>query len=227
MALPTTIERLNAHLIGFVRAYTFQLARGIEPQLPHAGEGVDVVGHQAALHAARAIVRTARDKLDVRRMLSAMDSYLAGMGRDISEPFQRLIEELGDKRHQAVTSQAEPPAAEPAEAAAVTPAAVVTLDAGSRADGVVGNGLVPTPAEPAAVVVETAAVAETAPEPTTTVAVETEATTVSAPAVDTAGEAASGDARAATDAANPEAEASSSSHEDPPAASENSTDVNG
>ena len=50
MALPTTIERLNAHLIGFVRAYTFQLARGIEPQLPHAGEGVDVVGHQAALH---------------------------------------------------------------------------------------------------------------------------------------------------------------------------------
>ena len=97
MALPTTIERLNAHLIGFVRAYTFQLARGIEPQLPHAGEGIDIPGHQAALQAARAIVRIARDKLDVRRMLSAMDSYLAGMGRDISEPFARLIEELGDK----------------------------------------------------------------------------------------------------------------------------------
>ena len=28
MSLPTAIERLNAHLIGFVRAYTFQLARG-------------------------------------------------------------------------------------------------------------------------------------------------------------------------------------------------------
>ena len=220
MALPTTIERLNAHLIGFVRAYTFQLARGIEPQLPHAGEGVDVVGHQAALHAARAIVRTARDKLDVRRMLSAMDSYLAGMGRDISEPFQRLIEELGDKRHQAVTSQAEPPAAEPAEAAVVDPG-----DGKSHGNGSIGNGLVPTPAEPAAVVVETAAVAETAPEPMT--APETEAVAVSAPAVDTAGEAASGDTQVATDAANPEAEATAPSHEEQPAASENSTDVNG
>ena len=45
MALPTAIERLNAHLIGFVRAYTFQLARRVEPQLP---DGDDAPGRGAA-----------------------------------------------------------------------------------------------------------------------------------------------------------------------------------
>lgn len=109
MSLPTAIERLNAHLIGFVRAYTFQLARGIEPQLP---DGAGAPGHQAALQAARAIVRTARDKLDVRRMLSAMDKHLAGLGRDPSEPFARLLAELGDAgRREAAQAAAEPVAA--------------------------------------------------------------------------------------------------------------------
>ncbi|HNN91474.1 MAG TPA: hypothetical protein PKI03_04365 [Pseudomonadota bacterium] len=113
MSLPTAIERLNAHLIGFVRAYTFQLARGIEPQLP---DGAGAPGHQAALQAARAIVRTARDKLDVRRMLSAMEKHLAGLGRDPSEPFARLLAELGDAgRREAAQAAAEPVA--PAQAA--------------------------------------------------------------------------------------------------------------
>ena len=149
MALPTTIERLNTHLIGFVRAYTFQLARGIEPQLPNAGEGVDVVGHQAALQAARAIVRTARDKLDVRRMLSAMESYLAGMGRDISEPFSRLIEELGDKAHNVSVSEASQPADEDGSPApAAVSAAVAMVDPGdgkSHGDGSIGNGVTAEP----------------------------------------------------------------------------------
>jgi hypothetical protein len=125
MSLPTAIERLNAHLIGFVRAYTFQLARRIEPQLP--SEAADAPGHQAALQAARAIVRTARDKLDVRRMLAALEKHLAGLGPDDSEPFQRLLAELGDARHQTASQAAEPTpaAAEPAVApAAVEPAAV-------------------------------------------------------------------------------------------------------
>lgn len=150
MSLPTAIERLNAHLIGFVRAYTFQLARGIEPQLPSGNaEGVDVPGHQAALQAARAIVRTARDKLDVRRMLSAMDSYLAGMGRDISEPFQRLIEELGDKRDAAATPAAEPRRAEPAvEPVAAAPVHVI---ARSTAVAKTAAGPVVELAEPPAV----------------------------------------------------------------------------
>ena len=116
MALPTAIERLNAHLIGFVRAYTFQLARRVEPQLP---DGDDAPGHQAALQAARAIVNIARDKLDVRRMLAALDDYFAGKGRSESEPFQRLIEELGDKvgSKQVADESSEPaPAAEPAPA---------------------------------------------------------------------------------------------------------------
>ncbi len=141
MALPTTIERLNAHLIGFVRAYTFQLARGIEPQLPHAGEGVDVVGHQAALHAARAIVRTARDKLDVRRMLSAMESYLAGMGRDISEPFQRLIAELGDTSSGATPAEpAAPSVTAPFSPAVIETAAVSAASEDADAGGTAGNG---------------------------------------------------------------------------------------
>lgn len=119
MSLPTAIERLNAHLIGFVRAYTFQLARGIEPQLP---DGAGAPGHQAALQAARAIVRTARDKLDVRRMLSAMEKHLAGLGRDPSEPFARLLAELGDAgRRDAAQAAAEPVA--PAQVAADPPAA--------------------------------------------------------------------------------------------------------
>lgn len=125
MSLPTAIERLNAHLIGFVRAYTFQLARRIEPQLP--SEAADAPGHQAALQAARAIVRTARDKLDVRRMLAALEKHLAGLGRDDSEPFRRLLAELGDARHQTASQAVEPTpaAAEPVVApAAVEPAAV-------------------------------------------------------------------------------------------------------
>ena len=129
MSLPTAIERLNAHLIGFVRAYTFQLARGIEPQLP---DGAGAPGHQAALQAARAIVRTARDKLDVRRMLSAMEKHLAGLGRDPSEPFARLLAELGDagRREAAqaaaepvVPAQAAPPPVVAAAAVAVVPVA--------------------------------------------------------------------------------------------------------
>lgn len=170
MALPTTIERLNAHLIGFVRAYTFQLARGIEPQLPHAGEGIDIPGHQAALQAARAIVRIARDKLDVRRMLSAMDSYLAGMGRDISEPFARLIEELGDKG-----------AASSASASASEIAAPVAVHAGTEPVA---------PAEAAPPVVEQAptaesekTVSEVLPQPVEHAAVSAPEST-SAPVVD-------------------------------------------
>lgn len=176
MALPTTIERLNTHLIGFVRAYTFQLARGIEPLLPNAGEGVDVVGHQAALQAARAIVRTARDKLDVRRMLSAMESYLAGMGRDISEPFSRLIEELGDKAHNVSASEAAQPAdADVSSAPAAVSAVVAMVDPGdgkSHGDGSIGNGVT---AEPDTI---------EASDPVASVAVAAEAETPSAPAAE-------------------------------------------
>lgn len=165
MSLPTTIERLNAHLIGFVRAYTFQLARRIEPQLP--SEAADAPGHQAALQAARAIVRTARDKLDVRRMLAALEKHLAGLGRDDSEPFQRLLAELGDARHQTASQAAEPTpaAAEPAEApAAIEPAAVEPPAAAAIAPAVVHAEPVST--EPASAEPKAAAEAPAATEVT-------------------------------------------------------------
>lgn len=155
MSLPTAIERLNAHLIGFVRAYTFQLARGIEPQLP---DGAGAPGHQAALQAARAIVRTARDKLDVRRMLSAMEKHLAGLGRDPSEPFARLLAELGDAgRREAAQTAAEPVA--PAQVAADPPAAPAPVVAAAVA---VVSAPAPEPA-PAPVSVVPEAEVETAP----------------------------------------------------------------
>ncbi len=202
MALPTTIERLNAHLIGFVRAYTFQLARGIEPQLPHAGEGIDIPGHQAALQAARAIVRIARDKLDVRRMLSAMDSYLAGMGRDISEPFARLIEELGDKGSGAPATAAPVvvhAATEPAAPAEAAPPVVEQAPA-AESEKTVAEVL-PQPLEYAAVsapestnepvadvvvpdAVETHTTAAPAVEANVVAANEVDAHAVDAPAVD-------------------------------------------
>ncbi|MBL9008640.1 MAG: hypothetical protein JNJ46_30550 [Myxococcales bacterium] len=222
MALPTTIERLNAHLIGFVRAYTFQLARGIEPQLPHAGEGVDVVGHQAALHAARAIVRTARDKLDVRRMLSAMESYLAGMGRDISEPFQRLIAELGDTSSGATPAEPTAPSVnEPSSSAVVEPAAVVAAsedaDAGrSESHGSVESALVSAPVDTAQ------AAGEPVLEP---VAVDEK------PAADdlVKESEASTEERAANDEAEAQAPSSTPAAEadDQPASSESSTDLQG
>lgn len=146
MALPTAIERLNAHLIGFVRAYTFQLARRVEPQLP---DGDDAPGHQAALQAARAIVNIARDKLDVRRMLAALDDYFAGKGRSESEPFQRLIEELGDKvgSKQVADESSEPaPAAEPAPA---EPAPVAAPAPAAPAPAEPTPVAAPAPAEPA------------------------------------------------------------------------------
>lgn len=163
MSLPTAIERLNAHLIGFVRAYTFQLARGIQPQLPTgSADGADAPGHQAALLAARAIVRTARDKLDVRRMLSALENHLAGLGRDPSEPFQRLLAELGDGGEPAST----PPAV---TAAVVVPAVVVEPPppAAQQAAVVEAEPAAPTvlPSAPAPVVASVEAVAEVHPEP--------------------------------------------------------------
>lgn len=110
MPLPSSIQHLSPHLIGFVRAYSWQLARGFDPELP---TGSEAEGHQAALVAASAIVRLHRDKRDRSLTIRDLESFL---GSQQGLPTPRLEQLLA-----ALTVESSAPSAHEPVAAAPAP----------------------------------------------------------------------------------------------------------
>jgi len=95
---PLHIETLSPQIHGFIRAYVWQLHRGVEPRLE------DDATQQAALYLARAIVRLATDREQRNRLMGELADYLRGPGKVVppSEQLQKLLAALP------VASQTEP-----------------------------------------------------------------------------------------------------------------------
>lgn len=88
--MPLHIETLSPQIHGFVRAYVWQLHRGVEPRME------DDATQQAALYLARAIVRLATDRDQRNRLMGEFGEYLRGPGKVVppSEQLQKLLAEL-------------------------------------------------------------------------------------------------------------------------------------